>query len=379
MALRRSLPQLHLALTTRSTLMPPIDKTGSSLKTRLLVLGGIVTLLNIGAWLWAVTAFYDRPVLLSVALMVYGLGLRHAVDADHIAAIDNVTRKLMQEDKRPVAVGFFFAIGHSAIVTLVAAIVAMATNMLDGFEKLRNISGTISTCASAFFLFAIAAMNIAIFISTYRTYRRTQTGRVYHENELNALLNGPGLLSRLFRPVFHLVTKSWHIFLLGFLFGLGFDTATEIAMFGVTATQSAQGVSFAAMLIFPTIFAAGMSLIDSADGVMMLGVYEWAFVKPVRKLCYNMTITIVSALVALVVGGIEALRLIGDKLLLSGLLWDAAAAINNDFNTLGYVIIGIFFISWALSYAMYRFGILDAPVGFVLPGPVKRTYIQANT
>ena len=282
-----------------------------SLKARLVAIYLVLAVLNVGAWIWALIAFEGRPALLGIALVVYGLGLRHAVDADHIAAIDNVTRKLMQEKKRPVSVGFFFAMGHSAIVVVVAAAVATAAMMLGGFEALKDVGGTISTGVSALFLLAIAAMNVVIFASIYRSYRRVRAGGAYVEEDLDILLNNRGFLARLFRPLFRLVGKSWHMLFLGFLFGLGFDTATEIAMFGLSGAQAAQGMSIVTIMVFPLLFAAGMSLIDTTDGVMMLGAYDWAFVKPMRKLYYNMTITLVSVAVAVLIGGIEALGLLG--------------------------------------------------------------------
>ena len=335
------------------------DERTTSLKPRVIGIFGILALMNISAWIWAIFAFHDKPVLLGIALVVYGLGLRHAVDADHIAAIDNVTRKFMQENKRPVSIGFFFALGHSAIVILVAAVVAGAASLLGTFHAFGEIGGTISTSVSAMFLFAIAAMNIVIFASIYRSYRRVRAGGAYVEEDLDILLNSRGLLSRLFRPMFRLVNRSWHMLLLGFLFGLGFDTATEIAVFGVSASQAAKGIPLEAILVFPVLFAVGMSLVDTADGVMMLGAYNWALVKPIRKLYYNMTITLVSVLVAVLIGGIEALGLIGDKLALTGGFWDAVGALNQNFNSLGFIIIAVFIGAWVVSFVVYRFKRLD--------------------
>jgi nickel/cobalt transporter (NiCoT) family protein len=340
-------------------IMRLFDESGPGLKARLAAIYGVLAVLNIGAWLWALAAFHDKPALLGVALVIYGLGLRHAVDADHIAAIDNVTRKLMQENKRPVSVGFFFAMGHSTIVILVAAAVAGAATMLNRFESLENIGATISNSVSALFLLAIAAMNIVIFFAIYKSYRRVRDGGAYVEQDLDLLLNNRGFLSRLFRPLFGLVTESWHMYPLGFLFALGFDTATEIAMFGVSAAQAAKGVAFGAILVFPVLFAAGMSLVDTTDGVMMLGAYDWAFVKPVRKLHYNMTITLLSVVVALLIGGLEALGLIGDKLGLGGVFWAAIAALNDNFDNLGFAIIGIFLAALVLSYLVYRLRKID--------------------
>ncbi|MGA1804983.1 HoxN/HupN/NixA family nickel/cobalt transporter [Rhizobium sp. HT1-10] len=335
------------------------DESTPDLKARLVTIYTVLAVLNFGAWLWALVAFWDEPALLGVALVIYGLGLRHAVDADHIAAIDNVTRKLMQMKQRPVSVGFFFAIGHSTVVVLVAGAVVAASSLLGGFQSLEGIGGTISTSISALFLLIIATMNIVIFVSIYQSYRRVRAGGTYVEEDLDLLLNNRGFLARILRPMFKLVTKSWHMFPLGFLFGLGFDTATEVAMFGVSATQVAKGVSVEAIMVFPVLFAAGMSLIDTTDGVMMLGAYDWAFVKPMRKLYYNMTITLVSIIVAVLIGGIEALGLISDKLGLEGGLWDIVAGLNDNFNNLGFVIIGVFLLAWILSFVIYKAKGLD--------------------
>ncbi|MEW6643695.1 MAG: HoxN/HupN/NixA family nickel/cobalt transporter [Pseudomonadota bacterium] len=335
------------------------DESSPDFKARLIAIYAVVGILNIGAWLWAFIAFRHSPAMLGVALVIYGLGLRHAVDADHIAAIDNVTRKLMQMRQRPVAVGFFFAIGHSTVVIIASGAVAVAATLLGSFSAFQNVSGIIGTSVSALFLLAIAAMNIVIFVSIYRSYRRVRAGGPYVEEDFDMLLANRGFLARLFRPVFRLVTKSWHMFPLGFLFGLGFDTATEVAMFGVSAAQAAKGVPFTAIMVYPVLFAAGMSLIDTTDGVMMLGAYEWAFVKPMRKLYYNMSITLVSVIVALLIGGIEALGLIGGRLGLEGAFWEFVAALNENFNNLGFFIIGLFIGAWALSYVIYKVQGLD--------------------
>ena len=343
----------------RKTLLAVFDESDRDLKARLVAIYSVLGVLNGGAWLWAFIAFHDRPSLLLVSLAIYGLGLRHAVDADHIAAIDNVTRKLMQMRLRPVSVGFFFALGHSTVVFVAAAAVAATATLLGGFDTFKSYGGVIGTLVSALFLLAIAAMNIAIFLSIHRTYRRVRGGGAYVEEDLDLLLDKRGFLSRILRPVFRLVTKSWHMYPLGLLFGLGFDTATEVAMFGVSAAQAAKGVPFASILVFPVLFAAGMSLVDTTDGVMMLGAYDWAFVKPMRKLFYNMTITAVSILVALLIGGIEALGLLSDQLGLKGGLWDAIGKLNENFNTIGFGIIALFAVVWALSYAIYRMKGLD--------------------
>lgn len=339
----------------------------STFKSRLIGIYTVVGLLNIVAWTWALMAFWQTPALLGIAAVVYGLGLRHAVDADHIAAIDNVTRKLMQDGQRPVSVGFFFAIGHSTIVIVVAALVAVAATLVDRFNALHDVTGVIATTISATFLLAIAAMNIVIFLSVYKAYRRVRAGGAYVEEDMDMLLNNRGFLSRIFKPMFRLVTRSWHMFPLGFLFGLGFDTATEVAVFGFSASQAAKGLPFEAIMVFPVLFAAGMSLVDTTDGVMMVGAYEWAFVKPIRKLYYNMTITLVSIMVALLIGGIEALGLINEKLGFTGGFWDMIDALNNNFNNLGFAIIGVFLAAWLISYAIYRAKGLDDVAVTVAP------------
>lgn len=330
------------------------DESSPNLKVRIITIYTILTIINIGAWVWAFIAFYDKPALLGVSLLIYGLGLRHAVDADHIAAIDNVTRKLMQMNQRPVTVGFFFAMGHSTVVFIAAGLVAIAANTLNSFGDFQRISGIIGTLVSSTFLLIIAIMNICIFVSIYKTYKRVKAGGNYMDEDLDLLLNNRGFLSRIFRPMFKLVTKGWHMFPLGVLFGLSFDTATEVSMFGVSAAQASQGVPISSILVFPVLFAAGMSLVDTSDGIMMLKAYDWAFVKPMRKLFYNMSITLVSIIVAIFIGGIEALGLLADQLQLTGFFWDLISELGNNFNDLGYAIIGLFALAWLISYAIYK-------------------------
>ncbi|HTT06071.1 MAG TPA: HoxN/HupN/NixA family nickel/cobalt transporter [Steroidobacteraceae bacterium] len=319
----------------------------------------VLLLINVAVWVWAMFIFRHQPVLLGTALLAYGFGLRHAVDADHIAAIDNVTRKLMQEGKRPVTVGFFFAMGHSTVVILAAAGIALTAAALH-FDKARSVGGIISTSVSAAFLFAIAVMNLLIFFSVWKTFRHLQNGGEFIEEDFDMLLNSRGFAARLFRPLFRLIHRSWHMFPLGFLFGLGFDTATEVALLGVSATQTAKGVSIWSIMVFPALFAAGMSLIDTTDGILMLGAYDWAYVKPIRKLFYNMTITLVSVVIAVLIGGIEALGLLQQQMQLSGGFWWFVGLLNDNFNNLGLIIIGIFIIAWAASVVIYRYKDYDS-------------------
>lgn len=317
-------------------------------------------LANLAAWAWAVLVFRDQPVLLGTALLAYGFGLRHAVDADHIAAIDNVTRKLMQEGKRPVGVGLFFAMGHSSVVILAAAGAAgTATALAGSFDRFKAVGSVIGTSVSALFLFAIATANLIILRGVWRTFQHVRKGGRYVEADLDLLLNGRGLLARLFRPLFRLVSESWHMYPLGLLFGLGFDTATEVALLAVSATAAAKGVSIWAIMVFPALFAAGMSLIDTSDGILMLGAYDWAFIKPIRKLYYNLTITFVSVVVAVLIGGIEALGLMGDQFALKGAFWDGVDALNGKFTALGVAVIGVFIVAWVGSVILYRYTSLD--------------------
>ncbi|MBK5438141.1 HoxN/HupN/NixA family nickel/cobalt transporter [Pseudomonas sp. TH32] len=329
--------------------------SNTQVRTKLFGIYGVLIGINVAAWVWALVAFHDHPVLLGTALLAYGFGLRHAVDADHIAAIDNVTRKLMQENKRPVAVGFFFSLGHSSVVVLASIGVAFAASaMQDRFEGFKAIGGVIGTSVSASFLLVIALMNLVILHAIYKAWRHVRQGGAYVEDDFDLLLADRGFMARLFRPVFRLISRSWHLYPLGFLFGLGFDTATEIGLLGISATQASQGLSPWAIMVFPLLFSAGMSLVDTLDGHLMLGAYGWAYMKPIRKIYYNMTITLVSVVVAVVIGSIEALGLIGDQLDLKGAFWGFIGALNDSFGMLGYMIIGIFVASWAISVMLYR-------------------------
>ena len=310
---------------------------------------------NVGAWVWAVVAFHQFPILLGTAFVAYSFGLRHAFDADHIAAIDNITRKLMAEGRRPISTGFFFSLGHSSIVIALTLAIVMATAALqDRFDGLRDVGGLIGTSVSVVFLLVVAAANIVILLSTYRTFRRVKDGGRLVERDLDEALAGGGLMARLFRPVFGVVRRSWHMYPLGLLFGLGFDTATEVGLLGISASQASQGLSVWSILVFPALFTAGMSLVDTADSVMMLGAYQWALVKPLRKLYYNMTITAVSVVVALLVGGLEGLGLVGARLQLQGTFWDGVGTLNDHFGMIGYVIVAVFVVSWLVSMLVYR-------------------------
>lgn len=325
-----------------------------TVRSRIAALYALLAACNLAAWAAALLLFRDHPLLLGTALLAYTFGLRHAVDADHIAAIDNVTRKLMQDGKRPVGVGLFFSLGHSTIVVLATVLIAVtATAFKSQIDAVHAIGGVIGTMVSSFFLLVVAVMNLMILVSVFRTFRRVKSGGVYREADLNMLLGG-GILARIFRPLFGAVRTSWHMFVIGFLFGLGFDTATEVGLLGISAAEAAKGLSLWSILVFPALFTAGMCLVDSTDSVLMLGAYGWAFVKPLRKLYYNMTITAASIVVALLIGGIEALGLIGDQWNLKGAFWDRIGDLNDNFGNIGFLVIGAFVATWLVSAAIYR-------------------------
>jgi high-affinity nickel-transport protein len=314
-----------------------------------------LSIANIVLWVIAIITFHKYPVLLGTCFLAYSFGLRHAVDADHIAAIDNVTRKLMQQGKRPAGVGFFFSIGHSTIVVgLSAAVAITAVAIKHRFDLLENFGNVAGTLISVVFLLAIAVMNILILGAIFRTFQKVKAGGVYADEDLNLILARRGFFGRIFRGLFRLVNHSWQMYPIGVLFGLGFDTATEVGLLGISAAGASKGLPIWSIMVFPALFTAGMSLVDTIDSILMLGAYGWAFARPLRKLYYNITITAVSVLVALIVGAIETLGLLQGELNLSGPFWTPIASLNNHFGAVGFVIIGIFAASWIVSVAVYK-------------------------
>lgn len=336
-------------------ILNPFDDRIERSRTKIAVTYIILIAFNIAAWVWAWVAFSDRPSLLGTAFLAYMFGLRHAFDADHIAAIDNVVRKLMQEKKQPYAVGFFFSLGHSSIVVLASIFIAATAAAMQGqFESFHDVGGVIGTAVSAVFLLLIGIANLFVLKGVWSAFNRARRGEKIADEDLDALLAGGGFLARIFRPMFKVVTRSWHMYPIGFLFGLGFDTATEIGLLGISAAQAAQGMSFWTILIFPALFTAGMSLMDTIDSTLMTGAYGWAFVKPVRKLWYNLTITAASVVVAIFIGGIEAIGLISDKLGLEGGVWRFIGDLNDNLANFGFAIVGIFLLSWLVSTVLYK-------------------------
>jgi nickel/cobalt transporter (NiCoT) family protein len=296
-----------------------------------------------------------------IGLTAYTLGLRHAFDADHISAIDNTTRKLMSEGKRPLSVGFFFSLGHSTVVFALAALFALGLRAVSGQVEgegstLHSTTNLIGTGVSGTFLYLIAALNVVILLGIVRVFRDMRRGR-YSEAELERQLDSRGLMNRFFGRFTRAVRAPWQMYPVGLLFGLGFDTATEVALLFLAAGAAGAGLPFYAILCLPVLFAAGMSLLDTIDGCFMNFAYGWAFSKPVRKVYYNLTITGLSVAVALVIGTIELLGLAADKLTLHGRFWSWVSAI--DINTLGFMIAGLFALTWAVALAIWRWGRIE--------------------
>ncbi|HXZ17212.1 MAG TPA: HoxN/HupN/NixA family nickel/cobalt transporter [Roseiarcus sp.] len=293
-----------------------LEREPGRTRARATVLLAGLAAVNVATWIWALAAFRSFPQLVGTAALAYSFGLRHAFDADHIAAIDNVTRKLMQEGKRPVGVGLFFSLGHSTIVVALSVAIAIFSAALqDRFDAFKSFGAVAGTLVSATFLFAIALANRFVLASTWRAFARVRSGTA-DLGEIDPAFGG-GLMARIFRRMFRTVESSRAMYPIGLLFGLGFDTA-------------------------------------------MLGAYGWAFVKPQRKLFYNLSITATSVLVAFLIGGLEVLNLVGDRFGLTGGFWRAIGALNDNFGTLGYALVGVFALAWIVSWGVYRFAGYDS-------------------
>jgi high-affinity nickel-transport protein len=318
---------------------------------RILTVYTLLLVGNAAAWLWGAALFAGNPVLIGTAVLAYVLGLRHAVDADHIAAIDNVTRKLMQQGQKPATVGLWFSLGHSTVVALACAAIAMTSVALRAhFAALRDIGTLVGTGVSASFLFIIALANIVTLISVWRAFRRARSGERAKSDDA---LSG-GILTRVLKPMMAVIARPEQMYPLGFLFGLGFDTASEVGLLGISASQASHAVPLWTIMVFPALFTAGMSLIDTTDGLFMVGAYGWALVRPMRKLVYNLTITLFSILVALIIGALEALNLIADRFALTGAFWKWVGDLNDHFGAIGCAIIIALLACWAFSAALSR-------------------------
>ncbi len=295
---------------------------------------------------------------LGTGALAYTLGLRHAFDADHIAAIDNTTRKLMAEGKRPLGVGFFFSLGHSSVVMGLTILLglgakALGSQVRDDNSALHHYTGLIGTSVSGTFLLLIALLNVIVMIGILKVFRDMRHG-LYDEDELERQLNSRGLLMRFFGPLARSIDTSWKMYPLGILFGLGFDTATEIALLVLAGSSVAAGLPFWALLSLPFLFAAGMSLLDTIDGSFMNFAYGWAFSRPVRKVYYNLTITALSIVVAVFIGGLEVAQVLSEQLELSGPFWNYASQF--DLNHAGFLIVGIFVAVWVVALSVWRWG-----------------------
>jgi high-affinity nickel-transport protein len=298
---------------------------------------------------------------IGIGITAYTLGMRHAFDADHISAIDNTTRKLMSEGKRPLSVGFWFSLGHSTIVFALAFLISVGVRALDGPVKnngssLHQLTGWIGTTVSGTFLYIIAALNIVILVGILKVFREMKSGK-FDEAALEQQLNSRGFMNRFFGRMTKTVTKPQQMYPIGVLFGLGFDTATEVALLVIAGSAGAAGLPWYAILCLPILFAAGMSLLDSIDGSFMNFAYGWAFSKPVRKVFYNLTITGLSVAIALLIGTIELGGLIAQQLNLSGTFWDWFENIN--INLLGFLIVGMFVATWAIALSVWHLGHIE--------------------
>lgn len=298
---------------------------------------------------------------IGIGLTAYTLGLRHAFDADHIAAIDNTTRKLMSDGQRPLAVGFFFSLGHSTVVFVLALLLAFGLRALVGpvendSSRLHYYTGLIGTGISGLFLYLIAFFNVIVLVGILRVFRKLRRG-AYDESELEQQLDNRGLINRVLGRFAKSITKSWHMYPLGILFGLGFDTATEIALLVLAGTGAASGLPWYAILCLPMLFAAGMCLLDTIDGSFMNFAYGWAFSNPLRKIYYNITITGLSVAVALLIGTVELLGLFAGQLGWRGRFWDWLAGL--DLNTVGFAVVGMFVAAWAIALLVWRYGRIE--------------------
>jgi high-affinity nickel-transport protein len=331
-------------------------------------MAAVIIGLNVAGWLMLAAAVGGHYHITSTeifgfgtGILAYTLGMRHAFDADHIAAIDNTTRKLVQDGKRPLSVGFFFSLGHSTIVFVMALLLNFGIRALNSEVKndssgLHQATGVIGTTVSGTFLYLIAILNLVVLISIIKVFREMRTGR-YSDEELERQLDNRGLMNRVFGGYAKRIDTPWKMYPVGVLFGLGFDTATEVTLLVLAGSAVVSGLPFYAILSLPILFAAGMCLFDTLDGCFMNFAYDWAFARPVRKVYYNLTITGLSVFVAFFIGTIEILSLLGDELNLTGGFWDFMA--NFDLNKAGFVIVGIFVLTWAVALSIWHFGHIE--------------------
>jgi len=318
---------------------------------------GGVGLLHVAGWGLLFAAAAGQPTILALGGLAYTFGLRHAFDADHISAIDNTTRKLLQDGRKPVGVGFFFSLGHSTVVFIIAAALGLAVKwIVDGVAgnggQLRSVGGMLGTVVSGGFLVLIGVLNLVILLDIVRVYRRLKAGG-YDDKSLELDLTAGGVMSRIFGRLFRVIRHSWQMYPIGFLFGLGFDTASEVAILAISAGAAAKGLPFVAVIALPLIFAAGMSLMDTADGAFMAKAYSWAFTSPIRKVFYNLTMTSLSVFVALFIGGMELMQALIRAFGLKGGMFGAIAGFDLV-GRAGYLIVAAFVLAWAAALLIYK-------------------------
>jgi high-affinity nickel-transport protein len=333
------------------------DSFDSGERRRLAGFFGGIGLLHIVGWGLLLVAAAGQPTILALGGLAYTFGLRHAFDADHISAIDNTTRKLLQDGRKPVGVGFFFSLGHSTVVFLVAVALGLTVKwIVDGVAgdggMLRSVSGTVGTVVSGGFLVLIGLLNLLILIDIVRVYRRLKAGE-YDEASLELDLTAGGFMSRIFGRLFRVIRHSWQMYPIGFLFGLGFDTASEVAILAIAAGAAAKGLPFMAVIALPLIFAAGMSLMYTADGAFMAKAYSWAFTSPIRKVFYNLTMTSLSVFVALFIGTIELMQVLIERFDLKGGVFGAIAGFDL-IGRAGYFIVVAFIVAWIAALLIYK-------------------------
>jgi nickel/cobalt transporter (NiCoT) family protein len=332
------------------------------MRNRLAAVFGAVGALHIVGWGLLLLYGASHPGFLALGGLAYTFGLRHAFDADHISAIDNTTRKLLQSGRKPVGVGFFFSLGHSTVVFLIAVALGFAVKwivqgVVSNGGELRSIGGVVGTSVSGVFLVLIGVFNLVILVDIVRVYRRMRRGEFDRDGLEHELISG-GVMTRLFGRIFRVIEHSWQMYPVGFLFGLGFDTASEVALLAISAGAAAQGVPFGAVVSLPVIFAAGMSLMDTLDGALMTNAYSWAFASPIRKVFYNLTVTSLSVFVALFVGVVELAQVLIQALNLRGPVFQGILAFDLV-GKLGYVIVAAFVVTWAGAFLIYKVRRID--------------------
>ncbi|MCH4172467.1 MAG: HoxN/HupN/NixA family nickel/cobalt transporter [Lactobacillus sp.] len=313
---------------------------------------GVIGLLHLLGFLGLAIACRHYPGFWAIGILAYMLGLRHAFDADHIAAIDNTVRKLIQQDQKTVGVGFYFSLGHSTVVLLMSITVGLSINWVSAhLPVLQKVGGLVGSFVSGIFLILVAIFNLVVLWHLVKSIRQLHNKFTAVQN-LDDLLAPKGVLTTLLKPLFKFIKHSWQMYPIGFLFGLGFDTATEITLLALTAQSSQRNLPLIGIIALPIIFTAGMSLMDTTDAVMMSGAYKWAFDTPIRKAYYNIVITSVSVLAAISIGVVELLQVTGNLFNFKGLFWHWLQAV--DFNWLGFGLVAAFMLLWLVAYGIWR-------------------------